>query len=158
MQHHIIKPLLFSASLSKVHRTFFTLALGAMLLVACDPDDMFNINDTIPTDTVPQQPDPQPVSLVGTAWENLSVDGNVTDKDVLRFVTDSTGTDYGLLSSNGQVIIESLDDIKYRFDGLTLEGAYWLTTHPENPISFSYNPADTTITTDLNRTYHPLAE
>ena len=98
------------------------------------------------------------MSLVGTAWENLSVDGNVTDKDVLRFVTDSTGTDYGLLSSNGQVIIESLDDIKYRFDGLMLEGAYWLTTHPENPISFSYNPADTTITTDLNRTYHPLAE
>ena len=148
MTHNIIKSLA-------------ALALGTMLLVACDPDDMFNINDTIPagpTDTVPQQPDPQPVSLVGTAWENLSVDDNVTDKDVLRFVTDSTGTDYGLLSSNGQVIIESLDDIKYSFDGLTLEGAYWLTTHPENPISFSYNPADTTITTDLNRTYHPLAE
>ena len=34
MQHHIIKSLLFSASLSKVHRTFFTLALGAMLLTA----------------------------------------------------------------------------------------------------------------------------
>lgn len=43
-----------------------SLIFFAMLLVACDPDDMFNINDTIPTDTVPQQPDPQPVSLVGT--------------------------------------------------------------------------------------------
>ena len=54
MQHHIIKSLLFSAyslhlicfqrcsspfqgSLSKVHRTFFTLALGAMLLTSFRP-------------------------------------------------------------------------------------------------------------------------
>lgn len=35
MQHHTIKSLLFSAPLSKVHRTFFTLALGAMLLTGC---------------------------------------------------------------------------------------------------------------------------
>ena len=37
MQHHIIKSLLFSASLSKVHRTFFTLAMGAMLLTSFRP-------------------------------------------------------------------------------------------------------------------------
>ena len=45
MQHHIIKSLLFSASLSKVHRTFFTLALGAMLLTGCGKDN--NDNGTI---------------------------------------------------------------------------------------------------------------
>ena len=140
MQHHIIKSLA-------------ALAISTMLLAGCGKD-----NDGEPTDTVPQQPDTQPVSLVGTTWENLIVEGNVTDKDVLRFDTDSTGTAYSLLSSNGQVIIESLDDIKYRFDGLTLEGAYWLAAHPENSISFSYNPVDTTITTELNRTYHPLSE
>ena len=43
MTHNIIKSLA-------------ALVMGATLLVACDPDDMFNINDTIPTDTVPQQP------------------------------------------------------------------------------------------------------
>ena len=32
MQHHIIKSLLFSASLSKVHWTFFTLALGVLIM------------------------------------------------------------------------------------------------------------------------------
>ena len=37
MQHHILKSLLFSASLSKVHRTFFTLAMGAMLLTSFRP-------------------------------------------------------------------------------------------------------------------------
>jgi hypothetical protein len=42
MQHHIIKSLLFSASLSKVHRTFFTLALGAMLLTSCGKDNKDN--------------------------------------------------------------------------------------------------------------------
>ncbi len=42
MQHHIIKSLLFSASLSKVHRTFFTLALGAMLLMGCGKDNKDN--------------------------------------------------------------------------------------------------------------------
>ncbi|MBR0169898.1 MAG: hypothetical protein IJQ14_03545 [Bacteroidales bacterium] len=42
MQHHIIKTLLFSASLSKVHRTFFTLALGAMLLTSCGKDNKDN--------------------------------------------------------------------------------------------------------------------
>lgn len=39
MTHHIIKSLLFSASLSKVHRTFFTLALGATLLAGCGKDN-----------------------------------------------------------------------------------------------------------------------
>ena len=42
MTHNIIKSLLFSASLSKVHRTFFTLALGAMLLTSCGKDNKDN--------------------------------------------------------------------------------------------------------------------
>ncbi len=42
MKHNIIKSLLFSASLSKVHRTFFTLALGAMLLTSCGKDNKDN--------------------------------------------------------------------------------------------------------------------
>ena len=42
MKHNIIKSLLFSASLSKVHRTFFTLALGAMLLTSCGKENKDN--------------------------------------------------------------------------------------------------------------------
>lgn len=42
MKHNIIKSLLFSASLSKVHRTFFTLALGALLLTSCGKDNKDN--------------------------------------------------------------------------------------------------------------------
>ena len=65
MQHHIIKSLA-------------VLVMGATLLVACDPDDMFNINDTIPTtttDTVPQQPEAEPFSLSGTAWMAINDEG-----------------------------------------------------------------------------------
>ncbi len=42
MKHNIIKSLLFSASLSKVHWTFFTLALGALLLTSCGKDNKDN--------------------------------------------------------------------------------------------------------------------
>ena len=63
MKHLIIKSFLFSASLSKVHRTFFTLALGAMLLTGCDPDAMFDINDTIPTT-------PETSDVYNTSWKN----------------------------------------------------------------------------------------
>ena len=42
MTHNIIKTRLFSASLSKVHWTFFTLALGALLLTSCGKDNKDN--------------------------------------------------------------------------------------------------------------------
>jgi hypothetical protein len=53
MTHNIIKSLLFSASLSKVHRTFFTLALGAMLLASCEKvnEDNGNIDEPAQTET-----------------------------------------------------------------------------------------------------------
>ena len=46
MTHHIIKSLLFSASLSKVHRTFFTLAFGTMLLTAVGCEKEWNLTST----------------------------------------------------------------------------------------------------------------
>ena len=51
MTHNIIKSLLFSASLSKVHRTFFTLALGAMLLASCEKVNEGNGNIDEPAQT-----------------------------------------------------------------------------------------------------------
>ena len=43
MKKHIFKSLLFSAPLSKVHRTLFTVfALGAMLLTSCGKDNKDN--------------------------------------------------------------------------------------------------------------------
>lgn len=81
MKRHIIKSLA-------------ALALGAMLLVSCDPDDMFNINDT-----VPQQPVDEPFSLSATAWISVidewwTSSMHVIDTSIWRFITDSTGTIY----------------------------------------------------------------
>ena len=153
MQHHIIKSLA-------------ALALGAMLLVACDPDDMFDINDTIPTtptDTVPQQPVDEPFSLSGTAWitvidEWWSSSMHVVDTSIWRFMTDSTGTIYEHRIYNG-------DDpyggntypMTYTFDTATMKGIIIGYT---DPVEFTYHPEDTTITygTGETYTYYPLTE
>ena len=54
MKHHIIKSLA-------------VLALGAMLLTGCDPDAMFDINDTIPTT-------PETSDVYNTSWINEKTD------------------------------------------------------------------------------------
>ena len=163
MQHHIIKSLLFSAPLSKVHRTFFTLALGAMLLTAVGCEKENNNEPAGTTDTVPQQPVDEPFSLSGTAWitvidEWWTSSMHVVDTSIWRFMTDSTGTIYEHRIYNG-------DDpyggntypMTYTFDTATMKGIIIGYT---DPVEFTYHPEDTTITygTGDTYTYHPLKE
>ena len=140
------------------------LALLAVIVlattVACDPDEMFDINVTVPSDTIPM-PNPQPVSLVGTAWEGVLEDDGYIDKSVLHFVTDSTGTEYTWIGTSSQTIVEETCDIVYYFDGFTLEGAYYANTPygQGSPFDFTYSLTDTTLTTQANgRIYHLLQE
>ena len=173
MKHNIIKSLLFSASLSIVHRTFFTaLALGAMLLttaVGCEKEN--NNGPAGNTDTVPQQPEVEPFSLSGTAWmaindEWWSSSMHVVDTSIWRFMSDSTGIIYEHWIYNG-------DDpyggetypMTYTFDTATMTGilhGYQNADFSDAPIEFTYHPEDTTITyggtSSSIITYHPLEE
>jgi len=154
MKHHIIKSLA-------------ALAMGALLLtgtVACDPDDMFNINDTIPTDTMPQQPETEPFSLSGTAWITIidewwSSSMHVVDTSIWRFLTDSTGTIYEhRIYSGDDPYGGNTYPMTYTFDTATMKGIIIGYT---DPVEFTYHPEDTTITYgggSSNITYHPLAD
>ena len=164
MQHHIIKSLLFSASLSKVHRTFFTLALGAMLLTAIGCEKENNNEPASTTDTVPQQPEDELFSLTGTAWmmvqdEWWSSTLHFIDTSIWRFQTDSTGTfsEHFISNGNDPLGVE-IYPMTYTFDAVTLEGILY---GYEHPIEFTYHPDDTIITYDGTRgtyTYYPLTE
>ena len=81
MTHHIFKSLA-------------ALSLGTMLLVACDPDDMFDINDTIPTT-------PETSDVYNTSWINEKTDtyedeyGEMhqsVETNIIKFETSTTGT------------------------------------------------------------------
>ena len=136
--------------------------LVIMVSVACQKEQnegpTGNTN-TVPTDTIPT-PDPQPMSLVGTTWESVKEDGGYTDKSVLHFITDSTGTEYTCLGSDNQTLMEATCDIFYHFDGLAMEGSYYAITPYDQgePWILSYSPADTTLTSHdtqgNNRIYH----
>lgn len=152
MKHHIIK-------------SIAALAMGALLLtgtVGCDPDDMFDIHDTIPTDTVPQEP--EPFSLTGTAWmmvqdEWWSSTLHYIDTSIWRFQTDSTGTfsEHFIYNDNDPLGVE-IYPMTYTFDTVTLEGTLY---GYEHPLEFTYHPEDTTITYDGRLgtyTYHRLTE
>ena len=156
MQHNIIK-------------TLAILTMGTMLLVACDPDDMFDINDTIPTDTVPQQPEAEPFSISGTAWmaindEWWSSSMHVIDTSIWRFMTDSTGTIYEhWIYNDDDPYGGNTYPMTYTFDIATMTGilhGYQNSDFSDAPIEFTYHPEDTTITygTSSNITYHPLME
>ena len=139
--------------------------LGAMvcalgMMTACQKEPGGN-TDTVQTDTIPG-PVPQAASLVGNTWESVTEDDGITDKSVLHFITDSTGTEYTWLGNGNQTIIEETCDIVYHFDGLTMEGSYYaITPYGQGaPWNFTYSPADTTLTTHDNqgnsRIYHLL--
>ena len=145
-------------------KTLFALlaVLALTAIVACqkEKDEVPSGNtDTVPTDTIPT-PDPQPMSLVGTTWEGVKEDGGYTDKSVLHFITDSTGTEYTWLGSDNQTLMEATCDIVYHFDGLAMEGSYYaITPYGQGaPWAFTYSPADNTLTTHdtqgNNRIYH----
>lgn len=145
MKRHIIKSLA-------------ALALGAMLLVSCDPDDMFNINDT-----VPQQPVDEPFSLSATAWISVidewwTSSMHVIDTSIWRFITDSTGTIYEhRIYNDNDPYGGNTYPMTYTFDIATMKGIIIGYT---DPVEFTYHPEDTTLTYGINGTitYHPLAE
>ena len=81
MKHNIIK-------------SFAAIALGAMLMVACDPDAMFDINDTFPTT-------PETSDVYNTSWINEKTDtyedeyGEMhqsVETNIIKFETSTTGT------------------------------------------------------------------
>lgn len=143
MQHHIIK--------------FLTaIVMGAMLLTGCVKDNETNQSDPPISDSVPEIA-PQSVSLTGTTWESVLNEDGYTDKSVLHFITDSTGTEYIYLGWNNQTVTEGISDIVYYFDSLTMNGSYYAITPYGNgePWYFIYNPNDTTLTiSGNNRIYH----
>ena len=101
-QHNIIKSFLFSAWLHSVcHSTgryrkplaFFTLALGAMLMVACDTDELGCIN--------PEHPANQISNVYNTSWIIEKTDtyedqyGEMqqsVETNIIKFETATTGT------------------------------------------------------------------
>ena len=173
MQQHIIKSLLFSAyslhlicfqrcsspfqgSLSKVHRTFFTLALGAMLIVSCSKEEP-NEGSVNPT------PGQETVSFVGTHWEALLDFNDIIAGSEIHFVynmtmeffTDSTGRMM-------QTMLEpySFDpapfDFVYQFDGETSGSMTEFNMYGEQleTLRITYDKVSETITVS-NDNYTP---
>ena len=139
MQHHIIKSLLFSASLSKVHRTFFTLALGAMLLTAtvgCEKE-----NDPIqPSDNDGK------VSLVHTAWQGRMVNTTFDDSTALLFRK---------AIFEGELTGARTIETTYTFDGVSSG-----TIFGDENTTFSYETINDTLTLTIEDYYphvfHPM--
>lgn len=123
--------------------------VGTITFVACNKDSDTN------------QIAPQSVSLTGTIWGSVLNEDGYTDKSVLHFITDSTGTEYIYLGYNDQTVTEGISDIVYYFDSLTMNGSYYAITPYGNgaPWYFIYNPNDTTLTiSENNRIYHLIDE
>jgi len=139
-------------------KRFFSVVVIAMLsitLIACVKEPASPIPDPEPEIA------PQSVSLTGTIWGSVLNEDGYTDKSVLHFITDSTGTEYIYLSYNNQTVTEGISDIVYYFDSLTMNGSYYAITPYGNgaPWYFIYNPNDTTLTiSENNRIYHLIDE
>ena len=151
MTHHIIKSLLFSASLSKVHRTIFTLALGAMLLTAtvgCEKE-----NDPIqPSDNDGK------VSLVHTAWQGRMVNTTFDDtywEEELVFMSDSTALLFRKAIFEGELTGARTIETTYTFDGVSSG-----TIFGDENTPFSYETINDTLTLTIEDYYphvfHPM--
>lgn len=139
----------------KIFSPVTSIALLAITLIACTKETVTQIPNPTPA------PVPQSVSLVGTTWEGVINTDGYLDKSILRFITDSTGTEYSYLGHNSQTIMESTCDIVYYFDSLMMNGLYYAVTPYGNgePWSFVYNLDDTTlIIPENNRIYHIVDE
>ena len=77
-----------------INKIFTILVMGAMLLTGCDPDAMFDINDTIPTT-------PETSDVYNTSWINEKTDtyedeyGEMhqsVETNIIKFETSTTGT------------------------------------------------------------------
>ena len=94
----------------------------------------------------PAQPTKQPVSLTGTAWIFDAGGSYNHSTQILRFLTDSTGTEYFFKKDQGEILVDVTRPIGYQFDSLTHEGRYYTVGHPTFFYEFTYNAADTTLT------------
>ena len=133
MKHHIIKSLA-------------ALSLGTMLLVACDPDDMFDINDTIPTT-------PETSDVYNTSWINEKTDtyedeyGEMhqsVETNIIKFETSTTGTMTYKYVTHTQ---NEDEDYPFTYTYSTPNGTITISDEGgTESFNFSYNAGNNTLT------------
>ena len=133
MQHHIIK-------------SFAAIALGAMLLTGCDPDAMFDINDTIPTT-------PETSDVYNTSWINEKTDtyedeyGEMhqsVETNIIKFETSTTGTMTYKYVTHTQ---NEDEDYPFTYTYSTPNGIITISDEGgTESFNFSYNAGNNTLT------------
>lgn len=133
MTHHIFKSLA-------------ALSLGTMLLVACDPDDMFDINDTIPTT-------PETSDVYNTSWINEKTDtyedeyGEMhqsVETNIIKFETSTTGTMTYKYVTHTQ---NEDEDYPFTYTYSTPNGTITISDEGgTESFNFSYNAGNNTLT------------
>ncbi len=133
MQRHIIKSLA-------------VLALGAMLLTGCDPDAMFDINDTIPTT-------PETSDVYNTSWINEKTDtyedeyGEMhqsVETNIIKFETSTTGTMTYKYVTHTQ---NEDEDYPFTYTYSTPNGTITISDEGgTESFNFSYNAGNNTLT------------
>ena len=133
MTHHIIKSLAI-------------LALGAMLLTGCDPDAMFDINDTIPTT-------PETSDVYNTSWINEKTDtyedeyGEMhqsVETNIIKFETSTTGTMTYKYVTHTQ---NEDEDYPFTYTYSTPNGTITISDEGgTESFNFSYNAGNNTLT------------
>ncbi len=133
MTHHIIKSLA-------------VLALGAMLLTGCDPDAMFDINDTIPTT-------PETSDVYNTSWINEKTDtyedeyGEMhqsVETNIIKFETSTTGTMTYKYVTHTQ---NEDEDYPFTYTYSTSNGTITISDEGgTESFNFSYNAGNNTLT------------
>ena len=133
MKHHIIKSLA-------------VLALGAMLLTGCDPDAMFDINDTIPTT-------PETSDVYNTSWINEKTDtyedeyGEMhqsVETNIIKFETSTTGTMTYKYVTHTQ---NEDEDYPFTYTYSTPNGTITISDEGgTESFNFSYNAGNNTLT------------
>ena len=133
MQHHTIKSLAI-------------LALGAMLLTGCDPDAMFDINDTIPTT-------PETSDVYNTSWINEKTDtyedeyGEMhqsVETNIIKFETSTTGTMTYKYVTHTQ---NEDEDYPFTYTYSTPNGTITISDEGgTESFNFSYNAGNNTLT------------
>ena len=133
MTHHIIKSLA-------------VLVMGAMLLTGCDPDAMFDINDTIPTT-------PETSDVYNTSWINEKTDtyedeyGEMhqsVETNIIKFETSTTGTMTYKYVTHTQ---NEDEDYPFTYTYSTPNGTITISDEGgTESFNFSYNAGNNTLT------------
>ena len=133
MTHHIIKSLA-------------VLVMGATLLTGCDPDAMFDINDTIPTT-------PETSDVYNTSWINEKTDtyedeyGEMhqsVETNIIKFETSTTGTMTYKYVTHTQ---NEDEDYPFTYTYSTPNGTITISDEGgTESFNFSYNAGNNTLT------------